>query len=559
MRTYWTPKFAAASLGVALALAPSTSQAAVCGDLNNDGNVTIVDVVRMANCVAGLCTPSNECGGAGLANCGDTYGDGSTGIGQTDDLNQLVFKVAGLETLHDLCAPVGGDISCPGNAVTLTTGAITSSQHWPASCTVTIAGTVTIDTPPGGPTTVLTVDAGSTVLGQKGTVDPAALIVLPGAKISAIGTASQPIVFTSDQAEGARGKGDWGGVMINGQSTVNRPNCLNTAEGVAEAYGGCDVNDSSGGLQYVRIEYAGRLFTPNNELNAFTMNGVGRGTTVNHIQANVGADDCIEWFGGTVNADHLVASGCADDGFDWQLGFTGTLQYGLYIANGTLTDTANGRDSRGIEADNSEFGNNDLPRSNPKMCNLTLVGSRSQSDNGGSDTGILFRRGTAATVANIIVTGFQDSGVELRDASTTQVACVDANTDGTPESLTGDLVVRSAIFYENGSFPGAGTEQANVTAITGATKCQTATWYGLLPDVTADGSNPVNPNISTAYPASNTLFDARPTAPFVSAPAVADCSAISDVFQDSGYIGAMDPNGPAYGWLSTPWNSFDIN
>ena len=555
MRTKRTAKLAAVLAALA-AMSASPAAAAICGDLNNDGSVTIVDVVRMANCVAGLCNESAECGGDGLADCGDTFGDGSTGVAQTEDLNQLVFQVAGLETLHDLCAPVGPAIACAGGTVTLPSGSITSSQHWPASCTVKLNGTVVVDTPDGEPTTVLTIDAGSTVQGVKGTVDPAALIILPGAKISAIGSAAQPIVFTSDQPNESRGKGDWGGLMLNGRSTVNRPNCSNSAEGVPDSYGGCDANDSSGVMRYVRIEYAGRLFTPNNELNAFTMNGVGRGTDLSYIHAHIGADDCIEWFGGTVNSHHMVASGCADDGFDWQLGFTGAMQYGLYVANGALTD-ASVRDARAIEADNSEFGNNDLPRSDAKMCNLTLVGARAQAvDNGGTDVGILFRRGTAGTVANAIITGFQDAGIELRDASTTQVACTDANADGTPEGLTGSLVVQSSIFYANGDFPGAGTEHAKSGTIMGSA-CDPNEWYSLLPDVTADGANPVNPNIVTDYPADGALFQARPNAAVVGAPPATDCTLISDVFEDAPYIGAMDPAGPPQGWLSTPWNSFD--
>src|SRR5262245_25224224 len=127
MRKNWTVRLVGLAFGVALASAPAIAHAAACGDLNNDGNVTIVDVVRMANCVAGLCTASAECGGAGLANCGDTYNDGTTGVGATDDLNQLVFKVAGLETLHDLCAPVGEDVDCPGGVLTLNSQTIDSS------------------------------------------------------------------------------------------------------------------------------------------------------------------------------------------------------------------------------------------------------------------------------------------------------------------------------------------------------------------------------------------------------------------------------------------------
>jgi hypothetical protein len=60
----------------------------------------------------------------------------------------------------------------------------------------------------------------------------------------------------------------------------------------------------------------GKLFTPDNELNAFTMNGIGSQSQFNFIQGHAGKDDCIEWFGGTINMNHLVSSACADDGLD---------------------------------------------------------------------------------------------------------------------------------------------------------------------------------------------------------------------------------------------------
>src|SRR4029434_11337131 len=86
-------------------------------------------------------------------------------------------------------------------------------------------------------------------------------------------------------------------------------------------------NDSSGIVRYVRVEFAGRLLSIDNELNIFTMTGVGAVTTVDHVQAHIGLDDAVEWFGGTVKSRYLVASGSADDMFDWQIGFTGSVQY----------------------------------------------------------------------------------------------------------------------------------------------------------------------------------------------------------------------------------------
>jgi hypothetical protein len=83
--------------------------------------------------------------------------------------------------------------------------------------------------------------------------------------------------------------------MFNGRSTVNRSSvgpCLNQAEGLPTPYGGCIATDSSGIAQFVRVEYAGLDFTPNNELNLWTMNAVGSGTTFRFIQP-AGDDDCL--------------------------------------------------------------------------------------------------------------------------------------------------------------------------------------------------------------------------------------------------------------------------
>jgi len=563
------------ALGLALAaLAPSWASAQTCGDLNNDGSVNVGDAIALSQCIASSC-PANVCGTGNALDCADLLDDGAI---TNADLAVVVDSLAGIETLFPLCQGPGTTLAgCPGT-VTLNSGNITSNTVWPAGCDIELNGTLFVQDG-----VVLTVQAGAVVQGVKGSPDPAALIFLPGAKINAQGTSANPIVFTSNQADEARGKGDWAGVMFNGRSTVNRPNCLNNAEGIPSSYGGCDAADSSGIARFVRVEYAGLDFTPNNELNLWTMNAIGSGTVFDFIQANVGDDDCLEWFGGTSNHKFMVASGCGDDGLDWQLGWTGTLQYGLMLQNKGLTDPT-ARDSRGIEADNSEFGNNDLPRSNPKLCNLTLVSDLS-GDNAGSDAGILLRRGTAGTVANAIVAGFQDAGFEMRDSATSAQGCVNDTT------LGGELVLQNSVFWNNGSgflaltatehcknstcFNAGGTTNSfacdnNADCVANDVNfpfchiangaCSPCDFYDASVAsrnvANADGSNAVNANVGLTYPADGDLYDGVPssTAGF---PAAADCTQISDQFEDSGFVGAFDPSGPAFGWLSQPWISFD--
>jgi hypothetical protein len=540
---------------LAAVTAPAGAEAAVCGDLNGSGTVDVADALILSNVLAGNPAPGNVCGGMGLTQCADVFKDGSI---SGPDLASLVDTVAGLETLFDPCSGPGSAISCGGGSVTLPSQTITTSQVWPKSCAVTIGGTIIVDTPQGAPTTVLTIERGATIKGLVGSEDPAALIIFPGSKINAQGTAAEPIIFTSSAAPGNRTSGDWGGVMINGRGTVNRPNCQNVAEGLEEPYGGCDPHDSSGIVTYLRSEFSGKLFTPNNELNSFTLNGVGDGTVLHHIQGHAGADDCIEWFGGTSRMKYAVASACGDDGFDWQLGFTGALQFGLQIQAASTFSAATG-DCRGIEADNSEFGQNDLPRSNPSMCNLTMVGDKTGSPL--ADVGILFRRGTAGTVANSIITNYQDAGVEFRDVSTSEQACTDATH---LKTAAPNLRVRNSIFFSNGDstseVPNAEHCKHLSTPIAGAL-CQPCDWYDLLVKsekvLNENGDNTVDPGQSTTYPATGQLYAAKPTGAQPSQ--VASCAAINEFFENTTYAGAFDPAGPDTGWLTQPWLNFDLN
>ena len=77
-------------------------------------------------------------------------------------------------------------------------------------------------------------------------------------------------------------------------------------------------------------------------------------------------DDAIEWFGGTVDGKYAVMSNAADDSLDWTFGWTGRAAVRRRHQRGDDADN-------GIEADNNEFNNNVLPRSNPQIYNITLA------------------------------------------------------------------------------------------------------------------------------------------------------------------------------------------
>ena len=139
--------------------------------------------------------------------------------------------------------------------------------------------------------------------------------------------------------------------------------------------GGTDPNDNSGSLRYVRVEFAGVEFSPDNELNGIAFQGVGRGGSYEYIQVHMNRDDAFEWFGGTADIKHAIASNAADDSFDWTFGWTGRAQFVAIHQRGDDADN-------GIEADNNEFNNNALPRSNPQLYNFTMCGDPDRNEGG---------------------------------------------------------------------------------------------------------------------------------------------------------------------------------
>jgi hypothetical protein len=288
--------------------------------------------------------------------------------------------------------------------VVVVTGSITGTESWVNTNYYVLRGAVFVE---DGAT--LNIAAGTRIVGESGSVGT--LIVLQGGRLNAIGTAQAPIVFTSDQPIGQRGRGDWGGLIINGRAPVNLEGGQGEGEGDTGVYGGTNVNDNSGVLRYVRVEFSGIEFSPDNELNGIAFQGVGRGTTVDHVQAHMSRDDAMEWFGGTADGKYLVMSNAADDSIDWTFGWSGRLQFVAVTQRGDDADN-------GIEADNSEFNNNALPRANPQLYNVTLCGDPDTNEGGESPRAANIRRGTAFTIRNFLVTGFKTVGFQISDANT---------------------------------------------------------------------------------------------------------------------------------------------
>ena len=311
----------------------------------------------------------------------------------------------------------------------------------------------------------LTIAPGTIIRGDK--LTQGTLIITRGAKIMADGTAVNPIIFTSNEAVGARNEGDWGGLVLLGLAKNNQPGGVANIEGIVPTtdsqYGGNFDNDNSGTLRYVRVEFAGIALEPNKEINGITFGSVGSGTIVDYVQVTYSGDDSFEWFGGTVNCKHLIAYRGLDDDFDCDFGFRGKVQFALSIRDKDLSDAPG--DSNAFECDNDAAGSTATPKTRPIFSNVTLVGPKGNGTTAlpageKFEKAFRLRRNSAVSVLNSLVTGWE-KGLSIEGAP------VVAN-------LNGDTMVFVNNILTNFAIPSWSTGNTNTVLNSGGS---TAAWY----------------------------------------------------------------------------------
>ena len=267
------------------------------------------------------------------------------------------------------------------------TANITADTRWTAGNTYYLKTQIYVKN-----NATLTIEPGVVVRGDATAVG-AGLFITKGAKLIAEGTATSPIVFTSDKAVGARAKGDWGGVILLGKGAYNTNGGVNNIEGIAISadtqFGGGstpDNADNSGSLKYVRIEFAGYVYAANQEINGLTLGAVGSGTTIDYVQVSHSNDDSFEWFGGAVNCKHLVAYRGLDDDFDTDNGYSGKVQFCLAVRDPNIADLPSVSTSEGFESDNNAAGDYSTPFTSAVFSNCTMIGPsyRATLPNGGT-------------------------------------------------------------------------------------------------------------------------------------------------------------------------------
>lgn len=399
----------------------------------------------------------------------------------------------------------------------------------------------------------LTIQPGTRIEGDVNTPG-SSLWILRGARLMAVGTQAEPIVFTSANAVGSRAPGDWGGIIIVGNGIINRPGATILTEGgtagVAENYaGGTDNADNSGTLKYVRVEFAGYDISngAGQELNSVSSYAVGSGTTFEYVESLGGLDDSFEFWGGAVQGRYLLSYESGDDHYDWSEGWRGKLQYivafqsvRLNPAPGTGTFSS---DPRGFEGDGCDPGvsgctltatSASTPYSMPVIANFTLIGAGSLGGFPTDGNGMVVRRGSGGLFINGILARYKGTAINIRDAFT------DTLLVGSLDSLNIRNVVLAENAFDYDSATGSGYGQSTVFAADNHLMAATAA--GLVTSLNPAGLDWTSTGAATA--GGGTI------------PAGYAGSFFGGTMASTAFLGAGDPAGPKW-WQG--WSSYAIN
>jgi hypothetical protein len=319
-------------------------------------------------------------------------------------------------------------------AEVLVSGNISTSTIWTKNNTYNLQGQVFVL-----PGATLTIEPGTVIASDNG----GSLAITRGARINAVGTQAEPIIFTSKQDVATWTAGDpktgtwrpvcneWGNLTIMGRAYISEnavaantatPNAANVAamEGLVGTsgtdpnvlYGGGDDLDDSGTLAFCSFRYGGKVIGLNNELNGLSIGGVGKETIIDHMEIMNNVDDGIEIWGGTVNLQYISIWNIGDDSLDIDQGWRGKVQFGL-IVQGYSANAAQGSGvgDNCIEIDGAEQSDYQ-PVTTGVLYNMTVIGNNGSNATGsnGGDHGVAYRDNARVQIRQSI---FMDLGERL--------------------------------------------------------------------------------------------------------------------------------------------------
>lgn len=293
--------------------------------------------------------------------------DVNLNLSDRENTNQFVVNSTGytiqLKTIrvyvkgeYNLQNPTVGENVCDGRRLSgsprIVSGTLSSSETWSGG--ILLQGTVFVSS---GVT--ITVSPGTAIFGQRGS----SIFFLQGSTLESVGTAADPICWSSASNLGSRFPGDWGGIVTIGTSGATRTTA-NTEGTSPQPYGtGTMPSTTNVNMAYNIIEFGGNEVAPGDELNNLSM--YSSNSVLNHVQAHRGLDDQFEAWGGTGSWNYILTTGGLDDDLDLDEGFgansvsAGGVTISSFISHKypTLCGGSASTDPHGLEWDGIQSGN----------------------------------------------------------------------------------------------------------------------------------------------------------------------------------------------------------
>ncbi|GEM_PF-583702 len=240
------------------------------------------------------------------------------------------------------------------------------------------------------------------------------LVIDRTAQINAVGTATSPIVFTSEKPGlPPRAAGDWLGVYIMGNAPNNQSNALTLSiEGTTYTAGGSTASSSAGSFEYVQVHFAGKPSSTGDELtkSSLAFASVGNGMTVKHVQVTNSLNDGFSVWGGEVGVKEVFTFKSQRWDFPVSQGYRGNMQNLLGFKDNVSTTVSN---STSMYITNNLKGTNSSPYTYPTISNLTLLGGSYCSGDADYNRGITIGLNGSARIYNSVIEGFASSGLYL--------------------------------------------------------------------------------------------------------------------------------------------------
>lgn len=409
------------------------------------------------------------------------------------------------------------------------------------------------------------VEQGSTLNIQAGTVikfkdgaNPSALVICKNAKINAIGTKDEPIILTAEADDvndptdlGPEDNMLWGGLVILGNGiTEKNGNPTANVEGIPTTeprgeYGGTDNNDNSGTLKYVSIRHGGREIAAGNELQNLTLAGVGSGTTLEYIEVYASSDDGIEIFGGAPNLKYAAVAFAEDDSFDWDELYDGKGQFWFSIQRADKGDCIG-------ELDGST-PDDQVKHSNPTVYNWTAIGAGKGTDASVNPIGMLFRAGTAGTLANSIIIDTRSKAIEVQDKGAS------ATNDALTRLQNGELKILNNVFWNiaDGALTELDATSNGIIRVTGSGTPREATAATLVNHLVTNKNGVENPELNSISRIQDNKLDPRPSTTGAVYDSLAAYPVGDNFFTPVAYKGAFDNTKEGF-WLAG-WSALARN